>query len=78
VTCPTIRIHPAIIAQAAEKVTPADVAEAVVCGPDPKRYREAIDEFGEAGFDHVYIHQVGPDQESSFDFARSKLAFAAH
>ena len=35
--------------------TPADVAEAIVCGPDPKRYRDAIDEFGEAGFDHLSI-----------------------
>ena len=25
--------------------TPADVAEAIVCRPDPKRYRDAIDEF---------------------------------
>jgi G6PDH family F420-dependent oxidoreductase len=62
--------------QAAELVTPQDVAEAVVCGPDPERHRKAIDEFDEAGFDHVYIHQVGPDQESFFRFARSELALA--
>ncbi len=64
--------------QAAETVTPEDVAESVVCGPDPDRYRRAIDEFGDAGFDHVYIHQVGPDQEPFFAFARSELALAAH
>lgn len=63
--------------QAAELVTPEDVAEAVVCGPDPERHRQAIDEFDEAGFDHVYIHQVGPDQESFFRFARNELAVAA-
>jgi coenzyme F420-dependent glucose-6-phosphate dehydrogenase len=64
--------------QAAETVSPEDVAESVVCGPDPDRYRRAIDEFDDAGFDHVYIHQVGPDQESFFAFARSELALAAH
>ncbi len=63
--------------QAAETVTPEDVAESVVCGPDPDRYRQAIDEFDDAGFDHVYIHQVGPDQESFFAFARTELALAA-
>jgi hypothetical protein len=24
--------------------------------------------FLEAGFDHVYVHQVGPDQKGFFDF----------
>ena len=62
--------------QAAELVTLQDVAESVICGPDPERHRKAIDEFDEAGFDHVYIHQVGPDQESFFRFARSELALA--
>lgn len=52
--------------QATEKVTPEQVAEAVVCGPDPERHRAAIAEFEQAGFDHVYVHQVGPDQESFF------------
>ena len=57
-------------------VTPQDVAEAVVCGPDPARYRNEIDGFADAGFDHVYIHQVGPDQDGFLRFARSELALA--
>ena len=40
-----------------------DVAESVVCGPDPERHIAAVREFVEAGYDHVYLHQVGPDQE---------------
>jgi G6PDH family F420-dependent oxidoreductase len=63
--------------QAAETVTAADVAESVVCGPDPELHRAAIDEFADAGFDHVYIHQVGPDQRAFFEFARSELVVAA-
>jgi G6PDH family F420-dependent oxidoreductase len=62
--------------QAAEMVTPKDVAEAIVCGPDAERYRKAIDEYDEAGFDHVYVHQVGPDQDGFLAFARSELALA--
>src|SRR3954454_330589 len=54
--------------QAAENVTEEEIAKAIVCGPDVDRYLEKITEFEDAGFDHVYIHQVGADQESFFDF----------
>jgi len=51
---------------AVEMVSEHDIAEAVVCGPDPARHLEAIEQFRDAGFTHVYIHQVGPDQEALF------------
>jgi coenzyme F420-dependent glucose-6-phosphate dehydrogenase len=44
------------------------IAEAVVCGPDPERHLEAINAFSSAGFDRVYLHQVGPDQDGFFCF----------
>lgn len=44
-----------------------------MCGPDVDRYLEKIAEFDDAGFDHVFLHQVGPDQEGFFDFARREL-----
>jgi G6PDH family F420-dependent oxidoreductase len=57
----------------AELVTEEQVAELVVCGPDPGPYLEQIRSFGEAGFDHVYVHQVGPDQEGFLRFAEREL-----
>jgi G6PDH family F420-dependent oxidoreductase len=54
--------------QATGGVSEDDVAEMVVCGPDPDAHLEKIREFAEAGFDHVYVHQVGPDQEGFLDF----------
>jgi coenzyme F420-dependent glucose-6-phosphate dehydrogenase len=54
--------------QAAEMATADDVAELVVCGPDAEAHLAMISEFAEAGFDHVYVHQVGPDQEGFLDF----------
>ena len=59
---------PAHFEQAAKTVRPEDVAEPVVCGPDPERHRAKIREYTDAGFDHVYVHQVGPDQEGFFRF----------
>jgi coenzyme F420-dependent glucose-6-phosphate dehydrogenase len=50
----------------------------VVCGPDPERYVEATTEFVEAGYDHVYFHQIGPDQEGFFRFYERELAPRLH
>lgn len=54
--------------QAVELVSEDDIKKAVVCGPDPGLHIEKINEFFEAGFDHVYVHQVGADQEGFFNF----------
>jgi coenzyme F420-dependent glucose-6-phosphate dehydrogenase len=54
--------------QAAKTVTEDDVAESLVCGPDPELHKEQIREFEAAGYDHVYVHQVGPDQQGFLDF----------
>jgi hypothetical protein len=45
-----------------------DVAESVVCGPDPARHVQGIREYADAGFDHVCVHQIGPDQEGFLRF----------
>jgi coenzyme F420-dependent glucose-6-phosphate dehydrogenase len=54
--------------QAAEVVREDDVAGSVVCGPDPEAHLDAIRAYVDAGYDHVYLHQVGPDQEGFFRF----------
>lgn len=59
--------------QAAQLVTPEKLAESVVVGPDPSKYLDMIDQFDQAGFDHVYIHQVGPDQEGFIRFAEREI-----
>jgi coenzyme F420-dependent glucose-6-phosphate dehydrogenase len=59
---------PSHFEQAAELVREEDIAESVVCGPDPERHIAAIREYIDAGYDHVYVHQIGPDQEGFFDF----------
>jgi G6PDH family F420-dependent oxidoreductase len=58
---------------AAEMVTEDDVAEAVVCGPDENDHLEHIEAFAHAGFDHVYVHQVGPDQAGFFEFYEQRI-----
>jgi G6PDH family F420-dependent oxidoreductase len=62
---------------AAQMVTEDDIAEAVVCGPDPERHLEGIRKFADAGFDDVYVHQVGPDQDGFADFYSREVIPAA-
>jgi G6PDH family F420-dependent oxidoreductase len=59
---------PAHFEQAAKMVREEDVAEAIVCSPDPERHIAGVREFLDAGYDHVYVHQIGPDQEGFFRF----------
>jgi len=59
---------PSHFEEAAALVGKDDIVESVVCGLDPDRHVAAIREYEEAGYDHVYVHQIGPDQEGFFDF----------
>jgi G6PDH family F420-dependent oxidoreductase len=61
-------------AAASKHVTPELVAKSVSCGPSPDRHLEAIDRFIRAGYDHVILVQVGPDQEGFFDLFERELA----
>jgi coenzyme F420-dependent glucose-6-phosphate dehydrogenase len=59
--------------QAASKVTPDDIRGSVVLGADPEPFLERIREFIDAGFDDVFLHQIGTDQERFFRFAEQEL-----
>jgi coenzyme F420-dependent glucose-6-phosphate dehydrogenase len=53
--------------------TPELVAKSVVCGPNADKLHEKIQDYVDAGYTHVYLHQVGPDQKSFFDFAKREI-----
>jgi coenzyme F420-dependent glucose-6-phosphate dehydrogenase len=59
--------------QAARLVGEPEIAESVLCGPDPERHLDAIEEYARAGYDHVYLHQIGEDQEGFFRFFEREL-----
>src|SRR3954454_22022670 len=65
--------HPKHYEQAVSVVTEDAVAEVITCGPDPDRHVEAILRCREAGYDHVHVYQVGPDQEGFFRFYEEKV-----
>lgn len=65
--------RPADMAAAAALADEDDIAETVICGPDPEPQVEAVQRFVAAGFTEVHIHQVGPDQRGFLGFAETEL-----
>ncbi|MET1012268.1 MAG: TIGR03557 family F420-dependent LLM class oxidoreductase [Actinomycetota bacterium] len=59
--------------EVAELITKEQVGEKVVCGPDPDAIVEKIGTFTDAGFDQMFLHQVGPRQEEFLAFAKDEL-----
>jgi G6PDH family F420-dependent oxidoreductase len=59
---------PRHFAQLSELITEEMVGQAVACGPDPQRHLNALSAYVDAGYDEVYVNQIGPDQEGFFAF----------
>jgi G6PDH family F420-dependent oxidoreductase len=57
----------------AEASSPEEIAKNVACGPDPERAAEHIKEYVDAGFDEVYISQMGPDQAGGIRFLAEQV-----
>ena len=54
-------------------VTEDDATETVACGPDPDVHIAQIRKYLDAGFEHVYVHQIGPDQGGFFRFYQREV-----
>jgi alkanesulfonate monooxygenase SsuD/methylene tetrahydromethanopterin reductase-like flavin-dependent oxidoreductase (luciferase family) len=52
----------------AKLVRAEDMEGEVLCSIDPAQYHEAVRQYFDAGFDLVFVHQVGPDQEGFIRF----------
>ena len=65
--------YPEHFEQVAQAASADDLAEALPLGPDPEPYLEQIGKFGDAGFTHVYLHNIGPDQDKFLEFAHREL-----
>ncbi|MBV9951506.1 MAG: TIGR03557 family F420-dependent LLM class oxidoreductase [Acidimicrobiia bacterium] len=64
---------PAMFDEASELVDHDTVKEQFACGPDAQRHVEAIRPYIEAGFDEIFISQMGDDQQGFFDFFREEV-----
>lgn len=58
---------------AAELVTEDDAVASIPCGPDVGPVVDSVRTYLDAGYDHLYFHQVGPDQEGFLGFWEREL-----
>jgi coenzyme F420-dependent glucose-6-phosphate dehydrogenase len=59
---------------AAQMVTKDLATESVPCGPDVKdALLESVRTYTDAGYDHLYFHQIGPDQDGFVDYWQREL-----
>jgi hypothetical protein len=59
---------------ATKHVTPEVVAQQVTCGPSAEMHLKSITKFIEAGYDHIILTQVGPQQAEFIAFFERELA----
>ena len=64
---------PAHFEQAAQTVTEEMVTDKIACGPDPERFVQAFEQYLEAGFDQIYVSQIGEDQTGFLNFYFSEV-----
>lgn len=58
---------------ASQNVTVEEATKSVPCGPDVEPILDSVREYVDAGYDHLYFHQVGPDQDGFFAFWEREL-----
>jgi G6PDH family F420-dependent oxidoreductase len=58
---------PAHFEQATSLVSEEMIGESIPCGPDIEHHLEAIEQFAAAGFDELYVQQIGGDHEQFFE-----------
>ncbi len=59
--------------QAGQLVTEELATEGTPCGPDVDRHVKAIKEYEAAGFDELYVNQIGPDPDAFFAAYRDQV-----
>jgi G6PDH family F420-dependent oxidoreductase len=59
--------YPRHFEQVATLVTPDMMKQTFVCGRDPGAHLEMIDKYAKAGFDEVFIANIGPNYQGFFD-----------
>jgi G6PDH family F420-dependent oxidoreductase len=59
--------------QTAQLVSEKDATSSVPCGPEAGPVVDSVRQFVDAGYDHLYFHQIGPDQDGFFGFWTKEL-----
>ena len=64
---------PAHFEQLADLLTEEQAVGPTPCGPDLDAICDSVQQYLDTGYDHVYLHQIGPDQDALLDVWASEL-----
>lgn len=64
---------PAHFEEVTSQITEEMVAAIVPCGPDPDRYLDTFRSYIDAGFDELYVNQIGGDTGGFLEFFNAEL-----
>ena len=59
--------------QASELVSREMLGDEIVCGPDVEAHVAALQAYADAGFDELYVNQIGPGQDAFFAAYREHI-----
>ena len=65
---------PEIFDEVTKRVDESELTAKIICGPDAAPIIDEARKFEEAGFDHIYFHQVGKNQQEFMEFYRGEIA----
>jgi len=61
-------------AAASRYISPEMVARHISCGPSLEHHLKAVNRYVEAGYDHIILVQIEPEQDAFLDFFKRELA----
>lgn len=64
---------PKMFESASTLVNPDQITSQVPCGPDAERHVHVLESRFAAGFDEVYVQQIGPDMDGFFDLYATEI-----
>lgn len=64
---------PAHFEDAVKLIQKEKLKEEVVLGPDAQKHIQGLQELIDMGFEQVYVHQIGPDQDGFFNFYQKEV-----
>jgi coenzyme F420-dependent glucose-6-phosphate dehydrogenase len=59
--------------EATSMVTEEDAVGSTPCGPEVEPILDSVRTYLDAGYDHLYFHQIGPDQAGFLRFWTDEL-----
>ena len=64
---------PKYFEELAKMIDPETLSREIVCGNDPEKHIDEIKIFEDACYDHVFVHQLGPQQKGFIDFYEDEV-----